>query len=117
MAWSSLGRQSKYHAKKVTVDGITFDSQKEAARWSELKLMERAGLIQNLQRQVKFELTPTFKKPGERTERASSYKADFVYTQDGETIVEDVKGFKTEAYKLKRKLMIEKYGIWIRETR
>lgn len=116
MAWSSLGRQSKYHAKKVTVDGITFDSQKEAARWSELKLMEKAGLIQNLQRQVKYELTPAFKKPGRRSERASSYIADFVYTQDGETIVEDAKGFKTEAYKLKRKMMIFRYGIWINEV-
>jgi len=117
MAWSSLNKGSKYHAKKVTVDGIKFDSKREAARWQELKLMEKAGEISNLQRQVRFELTPTFKKPGERTERASTYTADFVYTENGETVVEDSKGFRTETYKLKRKLMIDKYGIWIRETR
>lgn len=117
MAWSNLKKGSKYHAQKTVVGGITFDSKREAARWQELKLMEKAGAIENLQRQVKYELIPTLRKPGEHTERSVSYIADFVYTEDGKTVVEDSKGFKTEAYKIKRKLMILRYGIWIRETK
>ena len=119
MAWKSLNKskQSKYHAEKTIIDGERFDSKREAERWQELRLMEKVGEISNLRRQVKYELIPAFKKPGERTERSVSYIADFVYTENGETVVEDSKGFRTETYKLKRKLMIEKYGIWIRETR
>lgn len=119
MAWKSLNKskQSKYHAEKTIIDGERFDSKREAERWQELRLMEKAGEISNLRRQVKYELIPAFKKPGERTERSVSYIADFVYTENGETVVEDSKGFKTKEYRLKRKLMIEKYGIWIRETR
>ncbi len=116
MAWSNLKKGSKYHAQKTVVGGITFDSKREAARWQELKLMEKAGAIQNLQRQVKYELIPILKKTGERTERSVNYIADFVYTENGKTVVEDSKGFKTEAYKIKRKLMILRYGIWIKET-
>ncbi len=114
-------RQSKYNAKKVTVDGITFDSKKEAKRYCELKLLERAGEIKNLRRQVRFELTPVFKDySGKVIERESSYIADFVYEQVlpmglTKTVVEDVKGVETDVYKLKRKLMLDKYGIRIRE--
>ena len=104
---------SKYYNQKTrTPDGIVFDSKKEAARWTNLKLMEKAGIITNLQRQVKFELIP--KQDGER---ACSYKADFVY-HDAKTckmVVEDTKGYRTEAYKIKRKLMLYKYGIKITE--
>lgn len=119
MAWATLKKQkqSKYHAEKAIIDGERFDSKREAERWQELRLMEKAGEISTLRRQVKYELIPAFKKPGERTERSVSYIADFVYTENGETVVEDSKGFKTDVYKIKRKLMIEKYGIWIRETR
>ena len=119
MAWATLKKQkqSKYHAEKTIIDGERFDSKREAERWQELRLMEKAGEISNLRRQVKYELIPAFKKPGERTERSVSYIADFVYTENGETIVEDSKGFKTDAYRIKRKLMIERYGIWIRETK
>ena len=113
---------SKYHAKKVTVDGITFDSRKEANRFCELKWLERAGKIKNLQRQVKFELTPAFKDhTGKVFEKSSSYTADFVYDEVlpmglRRQIVEDVKGYRTKEYILKRKMMMERYGIRIREV-
>ena len=116
MAWSSLKKGSKYHAQKTMVDGILFDSKREAERYQELKLLEKTGWIQNLQRQVKYELIPPLKKTGEKTERAVTYTADFVYEENGETVVEDVKGMRTKEYRLKRKLMIWRYGIWIKET-
>ena len=104
---------NKYGNKKTqTSDGIVHDSQKEAKRWAELSIMQRAGYIQDLQRQVKFELIP--KQDGER---ACYYIADFVYKDSvlGQTIVEDVKGMKTDVYKIKRKLMQYRYGIKIKE--
>ena len=106
---------SKYHARKVSVDGITFDSKKEARRWSELKLMESAGIITDLQRQVTFQLLPSQKGEG-RTERPAKYVADFVYQENGKTVVEDTKGMKTRDYILKRKLVLWLYGICIREV-
>lgn len=115
-------RQSKYNAKKVTVDGISFDSRREANRWYELKMLERAGEIKNLRRQVKYELTPAFRDyNGKVFERPSSYIADFVYEQIlpmglTKTVVEDVKGYRTGEYKLKRKMMMDKYGIRIKEV-
>jgi hypothetical protein len=102
---------SKYHAKKTVVDGIIFQSRKEAKRYQELKLMQRAGLISDLRRQVKYELIP--KQQGER---AVSYIADFVYTEDGKTVVEDVKGVRTPVYKIKKKLMLWRHGVKIREV-
>lgn len=104
---------NKYGARKVTAsDGQKFDSVKEYHRWGCLKLLERAGKIKDLKRQVSYELIP--KQAGER---ACSYVADFVYLDaDGNTVVEDCKGFKTEGYKIKRKLMLWVYGIRIRET-
>ena len=103
---------SKYgNIKTFTTDGIKHDSIKEANRWCELNLLLRAGVIQDLQRQVKFELLP--KQEGER---AVYYIADFVYTVNGKRIVEDAKGMRTEAYKLKKKMMLYFHGIKIRET-
>ncbi len=102
---------SKYKNRKTVVDGISFDSKKEAARWRELKLLERAGAIADLRRQVRYELIR--KQEGER---AVTYIADFVYTENGETVVEDAKGVRTQAYVLKRKLMLERHGIRIREV-
>ena len=102
---------SKYHATKTVINSITFDSKREAVRFSELKLMQRAGLISDLRRQVKYELIP--KQQGER---AVSYIADFVYTEDGKTVVEDVKGVRTPVYKIKKKLMLWRHGIKIREV-
>lgn len=106
---------SKYHAKKTTIDGITFDSRREAKRYSELKLMERAGAIKDLRRQVKYELLPPFSVDGKHY-RATTYVADFVYVEEGREIVEDCKGFRTDVYKLKRKLFAHRYGVSIKET-
>lgn len=107
---------SKYYNQKITVDGITFDSRKEYRRYRELCLMERAGEIDNLERQVKFELIPTQKKNGKVVERACSYVADFVYNENGEQVVEDAKGVRTKEYKIKRKMMRWLYGIEIKEV-
>jgi len=111
MAWN------KYGAKKVTApNGEVFDSAKEYRRWCELRLLERAGKISGLKRQVTFELIP--KQDGER---ACKYVADFVYCDaDGNTVVEDTKGYKKGAaydlFVIKRKLFLYRYGIKIKET-
>ena len=106
----------KYHAKKTELDGITFDSRKEADRYAELKLLERSGAIHNLRRQVRYELIPAQKKDGKTVERACHYIADFVYEDNGKTVVEDVKGYRTKEYVLKRKLMLQVHGIEVREV-
>ena len=105
---------SKYGAKKVQVDGITFDSKKEASRYQVLKLMEQAGAIQNLELQKRFELIPSFKVDG-KTIRGITYKADFCYYENGQYVVEDVKGYRTDVYKLKAKLFAYRYGFQIKE--
>ncbi len=106
----------KYGNRKITKDGITFDSVKEYKRFCELSLLERAGEITELQRQVKFLLIPSQKIDGKVIERPVHYVADFVYQQDGQTVVEDTKGFKTKDYILKRKMMLHIHGIRIREV-
>lgn len=109
----AIPTKNKYGAKKVILpDGQKFDSKKEYHRWCELKLLERAGVISNLRRQVKFELIP--KQDGES---ACNYVADFVYTEeDGKTVVEDCKGVRTDAYIIKRKLFQWRYDMKIKET-
>ena len=109
---------SKYNSKKTVVDGQKFDSKKEANRYQELVLLEKAGVIKDLSRQVKFVLIPSQRdENGKVIERECSYKADFMYYDEaGETIVEDVKGFRTKEYIIKRKLMLYQYGIRIREV-
>ena len=103
---------NKYGARKMkALDGQVFDSVKEYHRYGMLKLLERAGKISDLKRQVKYELIP--KQEGER---ACSYIADFTYYEDGKLVVEDCKGFRTDAYKIKKKLMLWVHGIKIRET-
>lgn len=97
-------RGSKYHAKKTVVDGIEFDSAKEAKRYTRLRDMEEEGMIQHLRLQVPFELLPSFECDGVKY-RGMSYVADFVYVRDGKVVVEDVKGVKTPEYKMKKKLM------------
>ena len=92
---------NKYGAAKTTFDGITFDSVFEAERWIELKILERAGIIKDLCRQVRFEVIP---KTGRN--RAHHYTADFTYTENGKKIVEDVKGVKTRDYLLRRDLLL-----------
>jgi hypothetical protein len=106
---------NKYHSRKITVDGEVFDSQKEYKRFCLLSLLERAGEITNLQRQVKYELIPSQRIDGKVVERPCTYIADFVYQQDGKTVVEDTKGFRTKDYIIKRKLMLWVRGIRIRE--
>ena len=108
---------TKYKNKKITVDGQTFDSKKEANRYQELLLLEKAGAIKNLSRQVKFVLIPSQRdENGKVIERECSYKADFKYEEGLKTVVEDVKGFRTKEYIIKRKLMLYQYGIRIREV-
>lgn len=119
--------KNKYYNKKVTVDGITFDSKKEANRYCELRLLERAGQIKNLERQKVFELIPTQReilpekdkhgnhKLGKVIERPVKYIADFVYYENGKMVVEDTKGVRTTDYVIKRKLLLYRYGIRIRE--
>lgn len=109
---------SKYRNSRTEVDGITFASKHEATRYIELKYMERAGLIKNLELQRIFVLLGVQKdKDGKVIERAVTYRADFVYqNQKGETVVEDAKGLKTDVYKIKRKLMLSIYGIKIQEV-
>lgn len=126
----------KYNTRKVEVDGILFDSKKEAARYVELKLLEQQGEITDLQLQKTYELIPaqyeTFERYGKRghrlkdgkrlIERPVTYIADFVYQQDGKTVVEDVKGYRNTGaagyamFVIKRKLMLHIHGIRIKEV-
>lgn len=107
---------SKYRSKKTVVNGQKFDSKKEANRYQELLLLEKAGVIKNLSRQVKFVLIPSQRdESGKVIERECSYKADFTYEEGIKTVVEDVKGYRTKEYIIKRKLLLWQYGIRIRE--
>jgi hypothetical protein len=121
--------QSKYHNKKIVRDGIAFDSTKEYKRYQELLLLQRAGVIQDLQRQVEFVLIPAQREAdrigvrggvikGKTIEHKCSYVADFVYTENGKTVVEDTKSdaTKTKDYILKRKMMLYFHGIRIKEV-
>ena len=120
---------NKYHARKIAVNGETFDSQREYNRWLKLRLLERAGMIRDLQRQVAFELIPAqyewdccltddgrLREKQKCVERACTYVADFVYYKGAEKVVEDAKGVRTEAYRIKRKLMLERHGIRVQEV-
>lgn len=121
----------KYGNRKITRDGLTFDSIKEYRRWCELSLLERAGEITDLERQVKYVIIPAQYAPdtvtahgkikrGKLLERECAYVSDFRYQMDGETVVEDVKGYKDgQAYALfaiKRKLMLSVHGIMVKEV-
>lgn len=118
---------AKYYSRKITRNGIAFDSVKEYRRFCELSLLEKAGAITDLQRQVEFELIPAQREPdrvgvrggkikGKTIEQAVKYVADFVYTENGKRVVEDTKGFRTKDYIIKRKLMLWVHGIKIREV-
>ena len=105
-------KKSKYGAVKTEVDGIMFDSKREASRYQELQLLEQAGEIINLRLQVPFELIPKSKYG-----MPIRYIADFTYNDlNGQLIVEDAKGVKTPVYRLKRRMMAEIYNIDIKET-
>ena len=118
---------SKYNSRKIERDGQTFDSVKEYRRYCDLRLLERAGAIKNLERQVKFVLIPAQYAPdvigkrggirrGKLLERECAYFADFVYTENGAKVVEDTKGVRTPEYIIKRKLMLWVHGVEIKET-
>ena len=107
---------NKYRNKKITIDGITFHSQKEGWRYLELKALVRANKIYNLMLQPKFELIPKFEKNG-KTFKPMYYIADFMYLDKttGKTVVEDVKGFKTKEYQVKKKLFEWRYTMELTE--
>lgn len=120
-------KKNKYSAFRVTVPEGNFDSRKEYRRFLILRSREERGEISDLRRQVKFELIPSQREPdkigprggrirGALIERGVCYKADFVYVENGETIVEDIKGLRTEGYIIKRKLMLYVHGIRLKET-
>lgn len=113
-------KRSNKHGNVITeVDGIKFDSKLEAKRWQQLKVLESTGQIGNLRRQVKYVLIPAQRIDGKVVERECSYVADFCYYRKGELVVEDVKGYRKGAtysiFVIKRKLMLEKHGIRVKE--
>lgn len=129
-AYKGKNKGNKYQAKKCEYNGEVFDSIKERDYYIELKLLERAGKISNLRRQVEYELIPAQREPdtvgkrggiikGKTIEKALTYRADFCWEEDGEQIVADVKGYKGGSayaiFKIKRKLMLWRYGIKIKE--
>ena len=99
---------TKYRAKKTEIDGIKFDSKKEAKRYIALRELEKKGNIEKLILQPRFLLQEGFRK-NVKAYRKIEYVADFMYEQDGKLIIEDVKGIKTDVYKLKQKLFEKKY--------
>ena len=129
--------KNKYMARKVIVDGEQFDSKREARRWMELLRMVDTGEIKDLCRQVEYPLIPTQRepstgvyskgakkgqpKPGKIIELGCSYIADFQYTRNGETVVEDVKGYRDggayRVFVLKRKMMLYIHGIRVKEVK
>lgn len=125
---SHIPSKSKYGNRRVFRNGKWFDSAHEADRFVQLSLMQKAGRISDLQTQVPFELIPTQREPdtvgkrggvklGKCIEKSCVYYADFVYIdKDGNKVVEDSKGVKTEAYKIKKKLMLYRHGIRIKEV-
>ncbi len=128
-------KKNKHHAVRTTVDGIEFQSKREAERWCTLRFFERTGEISNLRRQVPFELLPAqwevvetdelYKKGPKKgqkkvkrvcVEHGVVYYADFVYERNGKTIVEDAKGQRLPDYIIKRKLMLWVHKIKIKEV-
>lgn len=125
---------NKYGNKKVTIDGVAFDSKREAMRYKDLRFLEMCGAIKDLKRQVVFELLPVqrekstkvYKKgkkkgqpiEGKIIEKAVSYIADFTYIDSatGKMVVEDAKGMRTRDYILKRKMLLYFHGIKIQEV-
>ena len=113
----AMTSRSKYGSYRVKANGATYDSKKEYRRHQELLLLERAGRISDLERQVKYVLIPSQRDAaGKVVEREVSYKADFRYRENGKLVVEDTKGFRTKDYIIKRKLMLWVHGIRIFEN-
>lgn len=106
---------NKYKNKKVVVDNILFDSKKEANYYTKLKILKDAGKITDLELQKKFILQDKFTL-NSKTYRAITYVADFVYKENGQVHVVDTKGYRTETYKIKKKLFMKRFGIEIEEV-
>lgn len=102
--------RSKYNAHKTIVDGIKFDSAKEAKRYRELMFLFKTGEIDNLKLQPKYRLVESYINGKGKSIRGIDYIADFQYMKDGKVVIEDVKGYKTQTYKLKKKLFESKYN-------
>lgn len=125
-AQAKANKLPKYRNRKAVrvIDGetVTFDSEREAHRWDELVLLQRAGAISDLRRQVRYRLIPALRDlQGRVVEKPCDYVADFVYFEKREGkaplhVVEDAKGYRTDAYVIKRKLMYQKFGVRIREV-
>lgn len=111
-------RGQKYSNERVTDQGMTFDSKAEHRRFLYLQTLERAGEISGLRTQVPFQLIPPTDKPSGGRERATTYRADFTYfDRKGVLVVEDVKGAVTPEFRIKRKLMLYRHGIEVKEIR
>lgn len=110
-------RRRKYGNRKVMLDGHSFDSKREARRYAELVLLQKAGLISELALQPAFELIPKQRRADGKAERACTYVADFSYLgEDGQLVVEDAKGVRTPDYVIKRKLLLKVHGITVVEV-
>lgn len=109
---------TKYRSRRVEVNGITYDSKREANRHQELLLMERAGLVRELRSQVQFELVPGVRIEGEKRARPPMrYTADFVYLDEsGAMVVEDAKGMQTKDYRMRKHLMKAVHNISVKEV-
>lgn len=111
MAWKNYNRPNKYNNHKTIVDGIKFDSIREAERYQELKLLEEAGEISHLELQPVVVLQDKFIYQG-KTIRAITYRADFAYFDRtvNMCVIEDAKGMETDVFKIKKKMFLKKYG-------
>lgn len=107
---------TKYRNKKTTLDGVEFDSKREAARYSQLRMLERVGQIRDLSLQPKFTLVDSQRRADGKAERPVVYIADFMYFEGDICVVEDAKGMKTPEYIIKRKLMLSRHGITVKEV-
>lgn len=107
--YRAITKKNKYHASKVEMDGVVYDSKKEAKRAAVLQQQAKFGIITNLQRQVAFELQPGYTNNKGAKIRPITYVADFTYEQNGQKYIEDTKGWRTDIYKLKKKIVEYKY--------
>lgn len=109
---------AKYGNRVFEVDGVLWHSQAEFARWRELQLLEQAGQVSDLRRQVRYELVPGFRDNTGKRQRAVTWTADFVYKEGGRTVAEDVKGVQVRDFSIRAKLFMQRYpDILLRITR
>lgn len=106
-------RRHKHNAQKTLVDGIIFDSKLEARRYKQLELLAASGAIVYLELQPVFELQPSFTDYTGKKQQAIKYKADFRYVEDGETVIEEVKGYETDMWKVKKKMFLYHFPLLV----